>query len=165
MLYQVGLLGCLLLMTCASVKEFPMTDQPLSVQVKCRGNDPCLFDGNDLWLDIEIANTGTGQIGFPLAFMQKKGPIIRLIDSRTGADTHLRTNPADFSLLDQLTPVPAGHPIRLEWVIMAHEVRQFGGQFVDLSAEVTVMAPIRANGGKVEFQASDTIRIRDKNQP
>lgn len=164
MQYKVAVSLSLLLSTCTCVKDIAMTNQLLTITAKCRGSDPCQFVGKDLFLDISIRNNEKTEIGFPLAFVQKTGPIIRLIDTRTKAETHLHTNPADFALLERFTPVPPGQSVALEWVIMAGELKQFG-EIVDLSAEITLKAKIKVGNRRADFVGADTLRIVGRDKP
>jgi hypothetical protein len=142
-----------------------MNDQLLTVKATCRGaSDPCLFEGQDLVIDIGIANNQDVEIGFPLAFRQKTGPVVRLIDRRTQADTYLKTNLADLDLRKELTPIQPGGSVTMEWVITGGEIQEFGGPSVDLLAEVIVQAGVRVRGKQVEFRGSDTLRIVSKDR-
>jgi hypothetical protein len=148
---------------CARVKESPMNNQPLVIKAKCRGNEQCLYEGKDIFLDIRIINNEKSEIGFPLEFAKDKGPIIRLIDNRTKADTFLPTHPPDGDLREKFTMIRPGESLTMEWVITGGELEQFGGS-VDVSAEITIMAEILMSGKKIEFRGSDTLRIVSKNK-
>lgn len=136
-----------------------MTNHLLDITVKCRGNDQCIFEEQDVFLDISVTNTQETEIGFPLDYLQKTGPIIRLIDSHTEADTYVKTNLADFDLREKFTAIQPGESLAIEWVLTSDELKQFGGPYVDVSAEITVMAEIQLEGEKVEFRGTYTLRI------
>jgi hypothetical protein len=140
-----------------------MTQELPTVSVNCGANEQCRFDGDDIVLEIIVTNSGARNIGFPLAFVQKRGPIIRLVDRRTKADTYLRSNPADFDLEEQFTEIPPGESVTLEWVITAGEAQTFGRP-VDLSAEVTIMAKIGVGGNIIDFKGGDTVQILSGSQ-
>ena len=152
----------LLLMSCASAKEREVLAQPLTITVTCKDNPSCVFQGEDLFLEIAITNTTASPVGFPLAFVQKTGPSIRLSDPRTREKTNLRTNLADFTLKDAFTPIPPGKSIVLRWIVFASELRSMGGTDVDLMAEISVYARIGVNGQSIEFTGVDTLRIVEK---
>jgi hypothetical protein len=162
MQHKVAVSLALLLSTCGSVKDVAMTNQLLTITAKCRGVDPCVFEGKDLFLDIRITNNGKSTIGFPLAFVQKAGPIVRLVNRRTKAETYIPTNPADFDLLEELTQIPPGESAVVEWVITAGELRDFGGRPVDVDAEVTIKTKIQVEGKGADFLGTDTLRIVSK---
>jgi hypothetical protein len=169
MRYQVTIALIAPLLACVPDEDSRMTsgtnqNQMLAISANCRGNEECLFDGQDLFLDIKITNQHNSAVGFPLAFRQKTGPIIRLIDPRSKRETHLRTNLADLDLQDQFTMIPAGGTAVLEWVITAADLRQFAAEHIDVIVEITVMAKISVNGKPLEFQGIDTLRIRDKEE-
>jgi len=160
---MVGLL--VFLPACNLVKDKPMTNELLTVTAKCRENDQCLFEGQDMFLDISITNNSEKAIGFPLAYLQKTGPIIRLIDTRTKVETNLKTSLADFDLREEFTLIQPGKAVLVEWVISSYELQQFGGDFVDISVEITVMAQIQVSGKQVDFRGTDTLRIVSKDKP
>jgi hypothetical protein len=145
-----------------------MTDPPapapapvLSIDARCRDDADCRFRGEDVFLDIRIVNTtATEEIGFPLAYLQKTGPIIRLVDVKTEAETYLKRNLADHALRAQLTTIAPGESLSLRWVLMADELRQLGSP-VDVNAEITVMAEVLVGGRRVPFRGGDTLRIRE----
>ena len=137
-----------------------MTKHLLDIKVKCTGNDKCRFDGQDMPIEINIINNQKSDIGFPLTYRQKTGPVIRLADTRTHAETYLKTNLADHDLQNEFTNIGPGKSVVIDWVITADEIQQFAilGS-IDLSAEITIKAQIRANGMSVEFLGSDTVAI------
>ena len=136
-----------------------MTSELLTVTAQCRANATCLFQGHDMFIDVTISNKGDAEIGYPLAYVQKTGPIVRLVDRRTGAETYLRTNLAPHDLREQFSSMAPGESLMLEWVITAYEIRQIGGSHVDVSAEITVAAKVRAGGELVDFRGADTLHI------
>lgn len=142
-------------------KETSMSNQILSVKVNCRNNEQCFYEGKDIFLDIKIFNDENSDVGFPLDFVESKGPITRLIDNRTKADTFIPTHPPDGDLLEKFTTVKPGESLNLEWVITAEELEQYGKD-VDVSIEVTIMADILVKGKKVSFKGSNTRRILSK---
>ena len=140
-----------------------MNNQILSVKVNCRNNEQCYFEGKDIFLDIKVFNNENVEVGFPLEFVKSKGPITRLIDNRTKADTFIPTHPPDGDLLEKYTTIRPGESVDLEWVITAEELQQYGTD-VDVSIEVTIMADILVKGQKVNFRGNNTRRIVNKNR-
>ena len=136
-----------------------MTNQLLNMACKCRANDPCLFEGQDMFVDISITNAQDTEVGFPLEYVQRSGPIVRLIDTRTKAVTSLKPNLADPDLKKNIVRIHPGGSVNVEWVITSDEIQQFEGPYVDLSAEFTVMAEVQVRGKPVAFRGSTTLRI------
>lgn len=139
----------------------------LSLKTTCKdnkGNHDCVFRGHDLFLTIHIVNNQKIPVEFPLAFRQQAGPVVRLVDRATKAETYLRTNPANLDLLEKWTTIAPAKAVALEWVISKDELQQFGAM-VDLSAEITVMAHIKIGGVPIEFRGTDTLQITGKAQP
>jgi hypothetical protein len=143
-------------------KDIAMTDQILVVKAACRGNEQCLFDGKEMFLDINITNNRETAIGFPLEYARKKGPIVKLVDTRTKAETFLRPNLADTALMGKFTTIQPGQSVSIEWVITAFELEQFNKSRVDLSAEFTIMVDLLIEDKIVSFKGFDTLRIVSK---
>jgi hypothetical protein len=139
-----------------------MKNHLLTIKAKCKGNDQCLFEGQDLFLQITITNQQPVAIGYPLAYRQKTGPTIRLVDERTKAEAYLKTNLADPDLRQNFTEIPPGESVVLEWVITSGEIEQFARPTVDISAEITLKAEIRVRGKLVDTTNTDTIRITSR---
>jgi hypothetical protein len=133
------------------------TRAPLVIGAKCRRADPCRADNTDLFFDVTITNASPRPIGFPLAFVQKTGPVIRISDTKTDRETFLRTNPADLALRQQLTTIAPGATVAFPWVIHAVELEGFGPE---PAAEITVHADISVDGQRVDFSGSTTLPIR-----
>jgi len=136
-----------------------MTNPRLAITATCKENPQCLFKGEDVFMDIKITNTQKVSVEFPFDYIQKTGPTIRLIDTRTKKETYLRKNLADFDLKERFTLIKPGESIILEWVISPYELQQFGLEHVDVIAEITVMASIRTQGETVEFRDTAMLRI------
>jgi hypothetical protein len=137
-----------------------MSNPSLTIAAKCRDTEKCIFEGKDLFLDIAIGNFEKRPVGFPLAFLQGAGPVIRLVDMRTKAETYLRRNPADFSLQEQFTEIAPGKAVTLAWVISPSELAGFVHEKkLDVSAEITLKARVQVDGKVVDFEGTHTLRI------
>jgi hypothetical protein len=145
--------------TLGKKQDKTMNDQLLIITAKCKENEKCLFKGEDLFLDIKVTNNQNTVIDFPLEFIRKSGPLIKLTDIRTQTETYLKPNLADQKLREKFTPIPISGSVSVEWVIMSEELKQFGNDYVDVSAEIIIMADIRVKEEKIEFRDSSTLRI------
>jgi hypothetical protein len=139
-----------------------MSNEILTVQATCTGKDGCVFDEEPMDIDIAITNPQTYPVGFPLAYMQKTGPAIRLIDTRTKRSFYLGTNPPDASLLKKVTEIPPGGTVTLKWVIGNDEIERFGNIDVDVSAEVILSTKVHVKSKVEDFLGRDTIHIVGK---
>lgn len=150
---------------CNGKKEIVMSDKVLGFAVKCRDNEACRFEDEDIFLDISITNIQKVDVGFPLQFAQDKGPGVKLIDTETKAESYLSTHLADWDLQDEFTIIKPGESVGMKWVITADELRQFGHKYVDLTAEVTVIEKVSISGKLVEFRGVASVRIISKDKP
>ena len=143
----------------ASSSEVAMANPLLLLTATCQGKDVCTFDGNDLAIEIRLTNKDSTAIGFPLAYRRKTGPIIKLIDPRTKAETNLKNNLADLDLRSEFTKIAPGESVSLRWVITADEVQQFGSRPLDIIAEITIAAMVQWDGNRGDFRGSVKLRI------
>jgi hypothetical protein len=140
-------------------------NQLLYVKVKCKGNDQCLFKGEDVPIDIIITNKHKSTIGYPLEFSESTGPSIRLIDTRTKKETDVPTGLAVFDLKEKFTMIKPGKSLVIEEAIPSYYIKQICGASVDVTAEITMGDTILVDGKHVDFVGSDTIRIVGNDKP
>ena len=147
----------------AQNKGKSMPNGIFAIKVTCQDNAQCLYHGQNMLIEIAVTNTQSVPIGFPLEFREKTGPVIRLWDSRTKAESYTKTELADHALKDRFTTIPPGKSVSLEWVITTAEVEQFAMALVpvaiDIYAEVTLPAEVEVNGKRVQTEAKDSIHI------
>jgi hypothetical protein len=141
-----------------------MSIQLLNITVNCKGNEQCLFNGEDLFIDIIITNKHKSAIGYPLEFIRTSGPSIRLIDTHTRKESYVPIGPPDPDLQKKFTMIQPGKSLTLEWVIGRNSLKQLGGPYVDVSAEITLADIILVDGKYVHFDGSDTIHIVSKDK-
>lgn len=144
----------------SSLQTPPMKNDIFSVSVECqRDGDSCLFDGGDMFIGIKVENTSSSAIGFPLDFTKMRGPVVRLVDHKSGASTYLKTNPVDTDLLGKFVVINPQQSVEFPWVIKSAEIAQFNQNKVALLAIVTVNAHVEVAGDIVEFASSDEFDI------
>lgn len=144
---------------CSSIEEKPMTTPPLAINVTCKDNDECLFRGEDIYLDIDISNKHDTRIGVPLAFIQKTGPVVRLLDSRSGKESYVPKKLASFDLKNEITWIEPGQSVQLAYMVSSNELRQFDTRYVNVELEVTVMLECQIDGTATDFVGLDSLRI------
>jgi hypothetical protein len=141
-----------------------MNNTPISIALTCIDNPTCEFIGSEMKIAIEIKNNLATEIEVPIAFMQKTGPSIKLIDTLSEKVAGLRTNLADFKLLENLTKISPGHTVSINWSISSYELQQFRHEFVDLTAQATFRMKIRtvSNNEFIDVVASSSTKIVSK---
>ena len=142
-----------------------MQDQVFSVSAQCGGSNECLYERKDLFFDVGIKNIHATDIGFPLAFVQKAGPSIKLIDNRSGKNTHVGTALADWALKTQFVTIPPGQSVGFPYLITADELEELGGEDVDLTAEVTLFAGVKIGDEVADRMAVTTMHIKSPPKP
>ena len=137
-----------------------MSDEPLQVTARCMDNPGCVFSGGDMRIEILISNTSGDTVGYPLAYMEKRGPTIMLHNPASGRSQPQRISLADRALRSVFTPIAPGRSIALHDVIRASQLRQFG-QNVEVTAEIGVSSTIAvgADGATRAFKGTVTLRI------
>jgi hypothetical protein len=151
----------LLLAACSANTEPAMNNpQPVALDITshCKDNPGCHFKGQDLWLLIDITNRGTQALGFPLAYLQKAGPVVQLIDRRSQQSTHLKRNLADHALQGQFTPIAPGGSLRLEWVVTAAELLTMGSA-VDLDINIELPATLRLGDKNLAYLGRHQLHV------
>jgi hypothetical protein len=145
-----------------------LDDQPISITLTCVDNPTCEFTGGGIPIAIAIKNNLSTEIEVPMAFIQKTGPSIKLIDASSERTTWLRTNLADFKLLENLTKIKPGESASINWSISSFELQQFRHEFVDLTAQAMFRIKIR-NVASNEFidvvTRSGNTKIVSKEKP
>jgi hypothetical protein len=152
----------MLLAACTTHSNTPMPDEVLAMRATCRDNPQCVFDGRDMFVDVHVTNTQSVDVGFPLAFVQKTGPSVRLIDPRTQAETYLKKNLADLALLEAFTTIAPGDSVTIPWVITAGPPNCWSSPAVDLLAEFGVSVGVRVGEKRVDWRGADTLRIASR---
>ncbi len=145
-----------------------MNDSPISITLTCVNNPTCEFTGIEIPIAIAIKNNLATEVEVPIAFMQKTGPSIKLIDTLTEKVAGLRTNLADFKLLENLTKIKPGQSASINWVISSYELQQFRHEFVELTAQATFRVKIKnvANNEFMDVVASSSgTKIVSKDKP
>jgi hypothetical protein len=132
-------------------------DEPLMISVKAT-NDARDYVGEDFPIEVSILNQGQEPLGFPLAFVRKTGPSIRLKGRRTKAETYLRTNLADHALKTAFTTIEPGASLSFPWVLHPSELEQLGMP-VDVVAEISIATQVQESGNPREFKDAVTLPI------
>jgi hypothetical protein len=57
-----------------------MDNHNLEISATCHDNAACIYDGDNMKIDITIKNSGPDIIGFPLEYIIRRGPKIKLIN-------------------------------------------------------------------------------------
>lgn len=146
-----------------------MSSQLLSVQVTCKEKTECLFDGQDMPIDIAIRNVSPFSIGLPQQYMQEKGPYLTLIDKETQAKAVLKTGLPKFALKKVFTTIKPGEVIHLSSILKAQEITEFRLKLIDVTALIELSAKVKVNDPALppehelsDFESSATLRILGK---
>lgn len=143
-----------------------MPNQPLQVSARCIDNPGCVFAGEDLRIEIVIINTSAQMAGYPLAYMERRGPTVMLRDPVSGRSQPQRISLADHALRSVFTAIAPGQSIALGDVIKASQLRQFGEK-IDLTAEIGVSTTITVGTAGITqpFEGTVTLRIAGRDVP
>jgi hypothetical protein len=157
-----------LLNACSNTPQRAINDQAISITMTCTDNPTCEFTGSKIPISIAIKNNLSTEIEVPIAFMQKTGPSIQLVDTLSEKVAGLRTNLADFKLLENLTKIQPGQSASINWLISSFELQQFRHEFVDLTAQARFRVKIKnaSSNELIEVLAiSNSTRIVSKEKP
>ncbi|MDZ5636154.1 MULTISPECIES: hypothetical protein [unclassified Janthinobacterium] len=138
-----------------------MPNEILSISAHCIDNPACIFTGSDMRIEVLIKNVGNGEVGYPLKYMQARGPNMRLIDNVSEQSQVLKTGLANHALKRDLTTIAPGQSIALQSVIKHTELLLFRKEFVDVTAEIGVSAGIQTAGNEetLPFKGGASLKI------
>lgn len=144
-----------------------MPNEVLTVSAHCPDNPACIFTGSDMRIEVVIRNTGTQAIGYPLDYLQQRGPNLRLTDNPSERSQVLKTGLADHALKRSFTTIAPGQSVALHSIIKNSELLMFRHEFVDVTAEIGVSAAVRVGdaeellafkgGARVKIVGRDTL--------
>jgi len=132
----------------------------LKISVQCK-DQQCEFHGEDMWFHIAVHNAGAEPISAPVVFLTKKGPIVRLVDTRTQQETYLKSNLVDSALKTRLKTLKPGDCFEMDWIVTASELKQFNAKEVDLSAEFGISTNVWVGGAKEPslYEATTAVHV------
>ncbi|WP_058047863.1 hypothetical protein [Janthinobacterium sp. Ant5-2-1] len=138
-----------------------MPNDVLSVSAHCLDNPACIFTGSDMRIEVVIKNTGSAAVGYPLDYIQQRGPNLRLIDNASERSQVLKTGLADHALKRAFTTIAPGQSVALQTIIKHTELLLFRKEFVDVTAEIGVSAGIRTAGSEeaLPFKGGASLKI------
>lgn len=141
-----------------SAGDRPMDSNPdFDVTAACRNQTPCVFRSRNIHFDVFIKNKTDAPIQLPLEFIRHAGPMVKLRDNRSPRSLIQPTHMRDGALLSNLTVLAPGQTVAVAGVIDASYLRNWGGASADVTAVVTLGAPL---GEASEFQLIGTTQFR-----
>lgn len=141
-----------------SAEDRPMDSNPdFDVSAACKNQTPCVFRSRNIHFDIFIKNKTDAPIQLPLEFIRHAGPMVKLRDNRSPRSLIQPTHMRDGALLSNLTVLAPGQSVTVAGLIDASYLRNWGGASADVTAVVTLGAPL---GEASEFQLIGTTQFR-----
>jgi len=137
-----------------------MPTDVLAVSAHCIDNPACIFTGGDMRIEVLIKNIGNRDVGYPLDYMQQRGPAMRLTDNASGQSQVLKTNLARHALRRAFTNIAPGQSLALLSVIKSTELRMFRRDFIDVTAEIGVSTDIQAGDSEELLPFKGTARLK-----
>ena len=137
---------------------------PLTITVKCTDNPSCIYSGTEMPIEIIVQNNGSYPIGFPQAYIQARGPAMKLIDTITGAQKTLKIGLANHDLMAQFTTLEPNNSLTMTSVIRASELTSLRKEYVNLVAEIgiTINVKVPSTDEPVKYQGRGQVKIIGK---
>jgi len=135
-----------------------MANTTLDMSVTCRENEKCIFTGKEIFLDINLTNISGVNVMLPLEYLQKKGPIVKLIDAYTQSESYLKVNLADPDFRKNFVVISPEQTVTMEWVIFSDELKQYE-PYVNVVAEISIQTDMKVNGEIIKYVGTNKIKI------
>lgn len=127
----------------SSASNRPVNSNPdFEVSAACKDQSPCVFKSRDIHFNISIKNTKSTPIHLPLEYIRFAGPMVKLHDNRSARSVIQPTPMRRGDLLSNLTVVAPGQSVTVAGFINAYYLRTLGGTEADVTAVVTLGAPL-----------------------
>lgn len=141
-----------------------MTDRILQVAISCRDNPECVFNRDDILLDIVVTNTADHDIGLPLAYLRRKGIYCLIFDKRTNKKMEMGTSLTPLPLQREFVRVSPGQQIKLSHKLGADMIRSIGDRLADFDAVIEISGLLELKEGEepINFIEEAKISIQGK---
>jgi len=142
-----------------------MPKHELKISAECRDDPSCTYKGKAIAIDITVTNSGPESIGFPLAYIQRRGPVIGLSDESGNITRSIRINLAPFALGKEYTEIKPGQSVTFDGIIPSTEIMEFGKEDLDIVARIRAAVNIKISGNPEPYLYDDStfLRIRKPN--
>jgi hypothetical protein len=166
MQYYIGLALSLILASTKPIIEKNMDTSPLKIMVNCRDNPSCLFDNNDIVIDLTITNNTDHEIGLPLEYLRKKGLHCFLVDNETNRKITMGISLTPESIRREFVKVGSGESIKVSRKISAELILSIRDKMVDLTANLAVAGLLQLHEGEEPVNFVEEVKVaiqgRDK---
>lgn len=130
----------------------------IELHARCLNDVQCHFSGQKTEIELEIFNAGREAVSLPTEYYRLRGPVLTLIDNRSGKRRPLRMGPPRSELLEQMQVLEPGQSFRFRWVIMPTQILRFALRPVDVTAEFGLSLDTRLTGENAQM-IETTLRI------
>lgn len=135
---------------------FPMQKHNLNISAVCRDNPSCTYTGEAITIDITITNSGSNSIGFPLAYILRRGPVIGLSDELSDTTRSQRINLATYGLNKKFTEIKPGQSVTFDAIISNSEIMEFWHEKIDILAKIRAGVKISIPGDPEPYLYDDS---------
>jgi hypothetical protein len=158
----------MILLTAATgpAQEKKMTGSPFSITATCRDNPQCIFENEDIIVELSIRNDAPHEVRIPLEFIDQSGPYCALIDNETGKKITLRVGLPDHLKIEDYVIIKTKETVKMVRRISVSNIRATRSEMVDLTAKLTIAGPIQLHPGaeQVRFRNDIDVRIIGKDK-
>ena len=153
-----------LLCTCKLATAEPET-VPLQITVQCVPNPQCTYYGGNMKLELTVTNKNPTEIALPVEYMTRRGPFIKLADTRSKQRVSVGTGIPDYSWRSSLTKLAPGASFKFYWTISKYELEGLESRPISARADVALIdieGGIDADGkkkyvGRTSFEITDSV--------
>lgn len=134
-MYRYLTLLCVLLISVFPTVFATESKPMIELHARCIDDPLCRFRDQELELELEVFNAGREAVSLPTEYYQRRGPVIKLVDNRSGKRSTVGMGQPMPQLLDQLQVIEPGQSYRFRWIIMPEDIQSFALRPVDLTVE------------------------------
>lgn len=161
--YKIVFLFVILLTSCTEIKDIKANNPFLTIKATCNQGKTCYFDDKDLFFTIEIRNNHHQEIGFPLEYIERKAPSIKLINKSENKETDVPTSPANSDLENKLVFIKPNETEKIKSVIPTYIIKNISGSSTEILAEINIFSKITIKEEgmikKIDFSEIDIMPI------
>ncbi len=131
----------------------------LKISMSCRNNPECIFNGEEIILDIVLTNIASHDIGLPLSYLRRRGVSCVLIDNRTNKKFEMGVPITPPSLRREFVRISPRQEVKLVYELGADLIGSIGDKRADFTAVLRVGSLLELKEGDEPMNFTEEAKI------